>query len=668
MENRANASANHQLNLLQYMEQVINNSLDIIQLFTAVRDEQDKIVDFVWLFNNTKAVAQNGDVIGKSLLQQNPGVISSGIFEKMVWTTETGESSQEEVHYRYEQFNGWFYQALAKSGDGVVMTTRDISEQKKTEEQILHLKEEIAKTAIDKYHSIFNSIDEGFCIYELVYDLYDKPADLRWIEVNPAYETHTGLKDVVGKLHSELSLQTEDFWFDIYNKVVKTGEAVHFEHWHEPTKRWYNTFTSRIGARNTRQVAVLFSDITERKQQEERQAFLLKLGDTLRAETSVEAVGNRAVQMIAEQLKADRVYLVTLTPGDNNIIITHQTKREDMPPLKNSYRGSDFPSAIKEIFERTLVYNDIRTDTRLAELDRLSFAGLGAVAFMSAPIRRGKESMIGAAGALSTESRVWLPAEIALFEDAVERSWAAIERTKAEEALREREAQLEQSLKLRDDFISVASHELKTPVTSILAFAEVVEARLEKAGNKEDAGIIKQLNAQVDRLTSLINSLLDTTRIAEGGLQMNVEPTDISHLINERLEEIRRTTTHHFYFEKKSISLVMADGERIGQVITNLLANAIKYSPNSSSIYITAEQQNENILVAVRDQGHGIAGEEQEKIFDRFYRVTDDKMGTYPGMGLGLYISAQIIQRHKGRIWVESEPGKGSTFYFTLPY
>ncbi|WP_198175036.1 PAS domain S-box protein [Spirosoma arboris] len=169
------------------------------------------------------------------------------------------------------------------------------------------------------------------------------------------------------------------------------------------------------------------------------QAFLLKLSDTLRAETGVEAIGNRATQLIARQLGADRVYLVSLNPNDDTVLVTHETRRQDMPPLQGSYRGADFPAAIQEIFERTIVYTDVRTDARLTDMDRLSFAGLGAVGFLAASIRRGSQTMIWAAGALSTQPRSWTASEVALFEDAVERTWAAIERARGEEALRQSE-------------------------------------------------------------------------------------------------------------------------------------------------------------------------------------------------------------------------------------
>ena len=183
------------------------------------------------------------------------------------------------------------------------------------------------------------------------------------------------------------------------------------------------------------------------------QAFLLKLSDTLRAETSVEAVGNRAIQLMAQQLKADRVYLVTLNPNDDTVVVTHETWRSDMPPLRGSYRSSDFPTAIQEIFQRTIVYSDVRTDARLTELDRLSFAGLDAVGFMAASVRRGSQIMIWAAGVVSSEPRAWTAAEVALFEDAVERTWAAVERAQADEALRRSEERFRALLTASSDVV-----------------------------------------------------------------------------------------------------------------------------------------------------------------------------------------------------------------------
>lgn len=146
----------------------------------------------------------------------------------------------------------------------------DITERKNAEKNL--------RKSEEKYRTIFETIDEGFCIYELVYDDNGKPIDLKWVEVNPAYEKQTGLKNVLGKRHSDILPGTESYWFEIYDKVDKTGEIAHFENWHEPTGRWYNTFASRIGKEGSRQIAVVFSDITERRKAEkelrEREAWL----------------------------------------------------------------------------------------------------------------------------------------------------------------------------------------------------------------------------------------------------------------------------------------------------------------------------------------------------------------------------------------------------------
>jgi len=241
------------------------------------------------------------------------------------------------------------------------------------------------------------------------------------------------------------------------------------------------------------------------------------------------------------------------------------------------------------------------------------------------------------------------------------------ERKEAEEALQNSERRLKGLLKQKDEFIGIASHELKTPVTSLKAYAEIVQQRMTAIGNVQDTKLLGRLNAQINRLIDLINDLLDTTKISEGKLTFNLKPLNINELLSDRVEEIKRTTTHHFQLETAEVPLINADQERIGQVIINLLSNAIKYSPKDSEITVKTEKVENGVKVSVRDNGDGISKEHQKKIFDRFYRVTSGNMVTSQGIGLGLYISAQIIQRHQGIMEVKSKPGKGSTFSFTLP-
>jgi PAS domain S-box-containing protein len=220
----------------------------------------------------------------------------------------------------------------------------------------------------------------------------------------------------------------------------------------------------------------------------------------------------------------------------------------------------------------------------------------------------------------------------------------------------------------KDDFIGIASHELKTPVTSIKAYTQVLERMVVKTGQTKEAQMISKMDGQLNRLTSLIGDLLDVTKINSGKLQFNDRTFDFNSLVQELMEDLQRTTNKHTLVENlKETGMIYADRERIGQVITNLITNAIKYSPHADKIIIHTDLKDGEVNVCVEDFGIGISKDKLEKVFEQFYRVSGDMQHTFPGLGLGLYISSEIIKREGGRIWVESIEGKGSTFCFSLP-
>jgi PAS domain-containing protein len=371
----------------QFMQAVIDSALDVVQVFKAVRDDSGKIIDFTWLANNKAALLQNGNVIGKSLLQQNPGIIRAGIFDRMVQVIETGVAQRYEQPYSFEQFRTqWFYQSLVKYGDGVIMTTRDITahkmaeqqiikgnnllqslfnsslntitvieavrndngdlidfkyvltntlarqteggdpsgelflerhpdmaetehfnnlkvvvetgqpgeweiyygskgydnwykvkavkigdgvavtadditEQKKAAEEMLRIKDELAKRVTDKYHRIINFLDEGFCIVKVIFDEKMKAMDYRFLETNPVFEQQTGLMNVVGKTMRELA-DVEEHWYEIFGHVASTGSPRRFQHEAKPLNRWYDVYAFRIDEPHEHHVAILFNDIT----------------------------------------------------------------------------------------------------------------------------------------------------------------------------------------------------------------------------------------------------------------------------------------------------------------------------------------------------------------------------------------------------------------------
>jgi two-component system CheB/CheR fusion protein len=225
--------------------------------------------------------------------------------------------------------------------------------------------------------------------------------------------------------------------------------------------------------------------------------------------------------------------------------------------------------------------------------------------------------------------------------------------------------QLEQQ---KDEFVSIASHELKTPITSVKAYTQILGKRFLKANDMKSVELITKMDAQLDKLTDLIGDLLDVTKIEAGRIQFHESHFDFNDLVEETVEELQRTTEkHHIEQELQPSRTVYGDHERLGQVLINFLTNAIKYSPHADKIIVSTASDTDNVTLSVQDFGVGLSKEEQAKVFERFYRVGGSDQATYPGLGLGLYIASDIIKRHKGRVWVESVKAKGSTFYFSLP-
>ncbi len=222
--------------------------------------------------------------------------------------------------------------------------------------------------------------------------------------------------------------------------------------------------------------------------------------------------------------------------------------------------------------------------------------------------------------------------------------------------------------KRKDEFISMASHELKTPITSLKGFLNLLQRHLTAQGGEKALYYLARMDVQVNKLTKLINDLLDLSKMQTGQLVYREEYFRIDMLVQEIIENIQGTTqTHHLLLEDQTQAEVFGDRDRIGQVLINLLTNAIKYSPGADTILVHVAKDQNKALVSVQDFGMGIAEEYQHKIFERFYQVTDPEEKTYPGLGMGLYISCEIVKRHGGQLWVESKKGQGATFHFTLP-
>lgn len=220
----------------------------------------------------------------------------------------------------------------------------------------------------------------------------------------------------------------------------------------------------------------------------------------------------------------------------------------------------------------------------------------------------------------------------------------------------------------KSDFIGMVSHELKTPLTSLSAIIQVTNAKLKSGGDSFLMNAMEKANQQVRRMTAMINGFLNISRLESGKMHIEKQRFDIGVLIADIIDEASLTArTDLIRFERCPTITVNADRDKIGSVISNLISNAIKYSPAAASVEIACDTRDGQVIVSVKDEGMGIKPEDLRKIFDRYYRVEGDQTRHIAGFGIGLYLSSEIIARHGGKVWAESEPGAGSTFYFSLP-
>jgi PAS domain S-box-containing protein len=217
----------------------------------------------------------------------------------------------------------------------------------------------------------------------------------------------------------------------------------------------------------------------------------------------------------------------------------------------------------------------------------------------------------------------------------------------------------------KDEFIGLASHELKTPLTSITGYLQILN-RL-KTDDQSQKFVAKTLQ-QVKKLTSLVSDLLDVSKIEAGKLQLTIEPFDIRAILDDAIELIQHTNNNYRILLETDIDTLTINGDphRIEQVLINLLTNAIKYSPGANQIDLFLTITGREVKIGVRDYGVGIAANKLKQIFSRFYRI-EGANPNISGLGIGLYLSHEIITRHKGKIWVESELGTGSSFWISLP-
>ena len=413
-------------------------------------------------------------------------------------------------------------------------------------------------------------------------------------------------------------------------------------------------------------------ELAERKRVEQHLRFLSEasklLSSSLDYQATLTHVVNLAVPQIADWCAVEMLddtgqfRQVAVSHKDPQKVAWAQELRKAMPPQITEQSGYGLVIKTKQSGYYPIVTDDmlVRSARNSEELEMLRALGMTSVMIVPLTVQ---EKVTGTISFVMSESgKHFSEADLTMAEEVAARAALAIANARLY-------SEAQKAIALRDDFISIASHELRTPVTSLKLYVQVLRKQLARLGEESVVHSLSKMDAQLNKLTMLIKDLLNVSRIELGRLDFQEDPFDLNEVVRETVEQIQPTTNKHgIRVEGQASRPAWGDKDRIGQVLTNLLTNAIKYSPQADTVIVQIMEGQDAAVVNVQDFGIGIEKEHIHHIFDRFYRVSDPDEKTYPGLGIGLYISHEIIKRHGGSLSVESEKGRGSVFSFTLPY
>lgn len=444
-------------------------------------------------------------------------------------------------------------------------------------------------------------------------------------------------------------------------RMKKDGSRVHISLSISPIKD---------SKRNIIGTSDIIRDITERKAIEFNTTFLAEaskiLFSSLDYKTTLNNVAKLAVPKIADwcavyMKKNKGVEIIALAHSNPKQIKVAQELFKKYPTDLNANAGvAGVLKSGKTEFYPVVTHEMIKKTAKNKEHLRL-METINFVSLIICPLIVHHHTAGTIIFVSSTQKKHFTKTDVSVAEELAHRAAIAIENASLY-------TDAQKAINLRDSFISLASHELKTPVTSLKMYTQALNRQFEKRGDTNLQSYFEKIDQQTDKLTRLVNDLLNVSKIQHGKLEFTFETININEVVKETVDALQEITRKHkIIIEGKIKEKVYADQYRIYQVLTNLLTNAVKYSPHADRIIVRLMSKKDEAVVTVQDFGIGIETNQQDKIFNQFYRVISPEEKTYPGLGMGLFISSEIIKRHGGSIIVESSIGYGSQFSFTLP-
>jgi len=528
---------------------------------------------------------------------------------------------------------------LGRFADLALIT--DVTEQNLAKQEL--------KESEEKYRSLFENMNAGFAFHEVIVDGNGKPIDYRYLEVNSQFEKLTGLKvsDMIGKTVTEILPGIENDpadWIGRYGNVGLTGEPLSIEDYSEQLNRWYKVsgYSPKKGF-----FAVTFSDITDRKRAEKK---LIESEEKYRhlfenSPFSIALLTNKG-KIIDMNSKTTELfgYKKEDLIGKNYLTLTNMFPTETVPGLRlvQDLMSKGEPSDPITKPQVTKIFNkDKKAMWVASELSTVNISG---------------ELMI-----------------LAIIQDITEKKLAEEKLKESERRLRQQNIELKELDRLKTDFISIAAHDLKTPLISVGGYVDLILLR-EKGLKEEVKEDLNRVLNKVHRLDGYINRLLDVMKIEAKKVELVKREENIHSIIVDCLSDLE------FQISQKDLTVnvdisknlnMSVDNFRISQALLNLLSNAVKFTPKNGKIDISIVEQEKNVLFKIKDNGKGLTTEEIQKLFGKFVTIEQgvDGYSTFDkGSGLGLYIARGFIEAHGGKIWVESKGRDlGAEFKFTLP-
>jgi PAS domain S-box-containing protein len=497
------------------------------------------------------------------------------------------------------------------------------------------------------YRMLFESIDQGFCTIEVLFDQNEKPVDYRFLQISPSFERQTGIKNAAGRRMREIAPQHEEHWFEIYGRIALTGGPMRFENEAKQLGRWYDVYAFRVEEPNRRRVGILFNDITERKRAEEA---LRESAEALRR--------SEAYLAEAQRLSHTGTFCVTAGPGARTVVYWSEENyriwgfdpRQGLPNPEAVWQRihpDDRDRVTEETQEAMRRKSDYVVDFRIVLLD-------GTIKYL--------ESI----GHYLFSSGGDLVEIVGTHVDVTERKRAMEEH----ERLRQLEADLAHMnrLGMMGELAASLAHEITQPIASARNNARAALNFLDR--QPSDLGEVSEALGCVVGDADRAGDIVDRIREHIKKAPPRKERFDLNTATNEVIVLARSTITENGI----SVETRLADGllpiqgdcVQVQQVILNLVLNAVEamgsVETSARELVITTEQiKSGGVLVAVRDSGPGIDPEHRERVFEAFYTTKSN------GTGMGLSICRSIIDAHGGRLWAEANEPRGAVFQFTLP-